>query len=115
MPGAADAIQLREVGFQYPPRGGVAQKRLFRGLSFPVDCATRLTLVGPNGAGKSTLMKLLVGTLEATSGEVLRSNKIRTAMFTQHHVDQLDLSLTPLEYILQLARKTDPTFTPVRQ
>ena len=36
----------------------------------------------------------------------------RVACFTQHHVDQLDLGLNAVDYLLARARAADPTFTP---
>ncbi len=39
-------------------------------ISFAVDNGKSLGIVGDNGAGKSTLLKLLVGTLEPTSGSI---------------------------------------------
>ena len=48
-------------------------------------------------AGKSTLLKIILGDLEATTGNVSRAGRCRMGRFSQHHVDQLDLSLTALE------------------
>jgi lipopolysaccharide transport system ATP-binding protein len=39
-------------------------------ISFAVENGKSLGIVGVNGAGKSTLLKLLVGTLDATSGDI---------------------------------------------
>ena len=97
-PGANENVQLRDVGFKYAGDSPA----LFDRLSFPIDCSTRLALVGKNGAGKSTLMKLISGSLEPTSGNIFRSGKLRVSYITQHHVDQLDLSATPLEYVLRV-------------
>ena len=53
--------------------------------------------MGRNGAGKSTLLKLLVEELKPSDGLVSRKSKLGVSMFSQHHVDQLELSKTPLE------------------
>lgn len=56
----------------------------------------RFAIVGPNGIGKSTLLNLIGGSLEPTSGTVVRNPRVRLATFSQHHVDGLDLALTPI-------------------
>ena len=63
-----------------------------------VQMKTRVTLVGANGAGKSTWLKLAAGVNEPTEGYIIRPNKLRIAMFEQHFVEALDLSMTPLEF-----------------
>jgi ATP-binding cassette subfamily F protein 3 len=68
-----------------------------REVTFALSPGRVYGLVGPNGAGKSTLLKVIFGDLEPTSGEVRRSGKVRIGKFSQHHVDQLDLSLSALE------------------
>jgi len=49
----------------------------------------RIGIIGPNGCGKSTLIKLLVGELEPTSGEIRRGTNLACAYFDQQR-DQLD-------------------------
>jgi ATP-binding cassette subfamily F protein uup len=43
----------------------------------------RIGLLGPNGAGKSTLLKLILGELEADSGEIKRGTNLNIAYFDQ--------------------------------
>lgn len=68
-------------------------------VTLGVEAGSRIGILGANGAGKSTLLKLLSGELEPTRGMAHRNGKIKVAHFTQHHVDQLDLTLTPLEHM----------------
>jgi ATP-binding cassette subfamily F protein uup len=49
----------------------------------------RIGIIGPNGCGKSTLIKLLVGDLEPTQGEIRRGTSLATAYFDQQR-EQLD-------------------------
>jgi ATP-binding cassette subfamily F protein 3 len=42
------------------------------------------------------LLGLIAGTLEPTSGHIARNPGLRIATFSQHHVDGLDLALTPV-------------------
>lgn len=40
---------------------------------------------------------MLIGDLIPLDGQVIRNNKLRCAIFTQHHLDQLDFTKTPLQ------------------
>lgn len=90
-------LQVNDVTFGYD-----AARPLIRAANFAVDLDSRIAIVGPNGAGKSTLVKLILGELVAQEGVISRNAKLRVACFTQHHVTQLDLSSTPLDYLSRL-------------
>jgi len=66
--------------------------------------------VGPNGQGKSTVLKLCAGELEGVSGAIFRNPRIRIARFSQHHVDQLNLDQTPVEFLQGLFPGKDSQF-----
>ncbi|CAL5360282.1 unnamed protein product [Camellia sinensis] len=89
-------ISFSDASFGYP--GGPL---LFRNLNFGIDLDSRVAMVGPNGIGKSTILKLIAGELQPSSGTVYRSAKVRIAVFSQHHVDGLDLSSNPLLYMMR--------------
>jgi len=63
------------------------------------DLDSRIALVGPNGAGKSTLLKLMCGDLQPTKGTVSRHPHLKIGRYHQHSVEQLDLSLSPIDYL----------------
>eukprot|EP00743_Colponemidia_sp_Colp-15_P001951 GILK01002123.1.p1 GENE.GILK01002123.1~~GILK01002123.1.p1 ORF type:complete len:715 (+),score=135.70 GILK01002123.1:47-2146(+) len=88
-------LKMEDVDFGY--EGSSAP--LLTHVDFGIDQDSRVAIVGPNGAGKSTLLKILVGELEASSGYVTRNSRVRISIFTQHHVDQLDLTATPVEFM----------------
>ena len=50
------------------------------------------------GIGKSTLLGLISGSLDEVKGYITRNPQIRMATFSQHHMDGLELHLTPLQY-----------------
>eukprot|EP00890_Picochlorum_soloecismus_P002952 jgi/Picsp_1/3658/NSC_06495-R1_abc transporter family protein len=72
---------------------------LYENLNFGIDLTSRIALVGGNGIGKSTLLNLISGKLEPLKGYVYVNPKLRVATFSQHHVDGLDLAMTPLQYL----------------
>jgi ATP-binding cassette subfamily F protein 3 len=95
-------LQLSDVSFSYPPREeGAPSTLILEHVDFNAQPGARMAIVGPNGAGKTTLLKLLNGLLSPTSGQLYRHGRLRIGLFTQHHVDQLDLSLSPLQLLQQ--------------
>merc|ERR1719217_1512274 len=72
---------------------------LFTGAEMGVDSKSRIVLLGENGNGKTTLVKLLLGDLEATEGEIVRNGGARIALVNQHHADQIDLTMSPLQFM----------------
>ena len=62
----------------------------------------RIGLLGPSGAGKSTLMKSLVGAISLLDGHKFEGGNLKVGYFSQHQVDDLDLSKTAYQCIHQL-------------
>jgi len=58
-------IEVKNLGFAYGPEGYV-----FRGVNMTVSPGETVAIVGPSGCGKTTLVKVLLGLLPATEGEV---------------------------------------------
>jgi len=77
--------------------GYSSDKILLKDIQFGIDMTSRIAIVGANGSGKSTLLKLLNGEIQLMQGRQSRNNRLRTTIFTQHFIDQLDLSLSPVE------------------
>jgi len=88
-------LQLQHVSFRYSKD----DLYLFQDVCLDINPKSRIALVGKNGLGKSTLLNLLLGNLSLTEGEIFRHHNLKLAMFAQHHVDQLDLELTPLQHM----------------
>lgn len=92
-------VQIKSVGFSYSKE--VDAKLLFRGVELGIDSKSRIVLLGENGNGKTTLVKLILGDLEPTEGEILRAGGTRIALVNQHHADQIDLTLSPLQFLME--------------
>src|ERR1700676_1901684 len=56
---------------------------VIRDFSARIQRQDRIGIIGPNGCGKTTLIKLLVGELEPTSGEIKRGTNLLPAYFDQ--------------------------------
>jgi ATP-binding cassette subfamily F protein 3 len=76
---------------------GYGNRTILDKVNLNIDQETRIALVGPNGAGKSTLLKALKGELDVIDGHCFIHNRLRVGVFTQHHLDSLDLKLSAVE------------------
>ncbi|MEJ1998184.1 MAG: ABC-F family ATP-binding cassette domain-containing protein [Maritimibacter sp.] len=87
---------------------GYDGKPVLTHLNLRIDQDDRIALLGKNGEGKSTLAKLLVGDLEALSGRITRSTKLRIGYFAQHQMDVLRPDETPLDHLRRLRNSEGP-------
>ena len=71
---------------------------IISGLSTMVIRGDKLGIVGPNGCGKTTLLRLLLGELSPTGGEVRQGINLQVAYFDQNR-DQLDETLSIIENV----------------
>lgn len=89
------AVSISSVSFSYPND----KQLLYDNVDFGIDTESRIALVGPNGAGKSTLLKLITGELMPTKGIISRHLHLKIGKYTQHSADQLDLSMSAVEFL----------------
>ncbi|CDW90593.1 abc transporter f family member 3-like [Stylonychia lemnae] len=90
-------LRLDEANIGYSQGKNILEK-----VNLNIDLETRISLVGPNGAGKSTLLKALQGELQVFEGHCFIHNRLRVGVFTQHHLDSLDLRLSAVEQMMQI-------------
>ncbi|MBL8773432.1 MAG: ABC-F family ATP-binding cassette domain-containing protein [Phenylobacterium sp.] len=79
------------VGYGGPP--------ILKKLNLRLDVDDRIGLLGVNGAGKSTFAKLVAGALNAETGRLHRSPRLKVGWFHQHQIEAMDPDDTPLEII----------------
>lgn len=60
-------IELRHVSFRYAD----TERFVLKDVNLSVAPGSFVTIMGPSGGGKTTLLKIMLGLLEPTSGEVL--------------------------------------------
>ncbi|OQS05458.1 ATP-binding cassette sub-family F member 2 [Thraustotheca clavata] len=90
-------LMFQDLAFGYPN-----SPLLYEGVELGLDMDSRVALVGANGSGKTTLLNLITGDLTPVKGNIRPHSKLRVARFTQHFVDVLDLTKSPLEYFRSL-------------
>lgn len=64
-------IEVKQLSFSYDQNSDVVKD-----VSFFVQAGSYTTIIGHNGSGKSTIAKLIIGLLEAKSGEILIDGEI---------------------------------------
>ena len=87
------SLESAELGYEYSILSDV--KISFR----PGD---RIGLLGANGVGKSTLIKSLNGDLSILKGNKREGKNLVVGYFSQHQVDDLELSASPIDHIRML-------------
>ena len=70
-------IHLKDIHLAF----GVAP--VLDGIDFSINSGERVCLIGRNGEGKSTLFKLINGSLQPDSGEIITNSSMRVAMLEQ--------------------------------
>ncbi len=59
-------IEVEDLGFRYAP----GEPWVLKNCSFVVDAGESVAIIGPSGCGKTTLVKILLGLLQPTEGQV---------------------------------------------
>nr|QTW43718.1 ABCF3 [Eurytemora affinis] len=86
-------LMLSEVSYTYPE----TTRTIFSKVDLSATMESRICIVGENGAGKSTLLKILMDRFSPTQGTRTAHRNLKFGYFTQHFVDQLDLSVCSVE------------------
>lgn len=81
-------IQAKNLSFGYTDK-----TKLIKDFTFTIQRGDKIAIVGPNGVGKTTLVKLLLGLIEPSEGEIKQSPTMQIAFFDQTR-DTLDKSQT---------------------
>ena len=81
---------------------------VFAGVDLAVDRGSRVVVLGLNGAGKTTLLRLLSGTEQPDSGQVVAGTGLRVGYYAQEH-ETIDTTLTVVENLRAAAPGLDDT------
>lgn len=91
---------MKMEGLSFGYKGG---EEIIQNTDFQMFGKERVLLQGPNGVGKSTLVKLIIGELHPTSGEIRLGDNLTWEYFSQGQ-EHLPDEMTLQEYVV---RQTD--------
>lgn len=92
-----DVLEAKSLGVVFSSGdGATAGKRLFRNVSFSLQRGETVALIGPNGIGKSTLLKVLVGELQPSEGQLYWGSNVKLGYYDQEHT-----GLNPANTVLE--------------
>ncbi len=81
LPPGKIVAELKDVSMRFATAEG--ERTLIDRFSATLLRGDKVGLIGPNGVGKTTLLKLILGELEPSAGEVRRGTKLQVAYFDQ--------------------------------
>lgn len=74
-------------------------KTLFERFNLRIDRGEKVAILGVNGIGKSTLIKILIGMLQADSGELTVGYEVHMSYFSQDHHELLNRKKSVLSWL----------------
>ena len=99
MPNAAKLLSLSDISYH------IGQQRILSHIDIDIAVNETVSLIGPNGAGKSTLVKLILGLIEATSGQITPHQKLQLGYVPQRFAVAPILPLRVCDLLAQADKK----------
>jgi ATP-binding cassette subfamily F protein 3 len=90
-------IALDRVSVGYEPG-----KPILRNLTLNIADDDRIALLGSNGNGKSTFLKLISNRLTPSDGRITRADRLKSAYFAQHQLDELNPAASVYDHVRKL-------------
>ncbi|HET7099114.1 MAG TPA: ABC-F family ATP-binding cassette domain-containing protein [Patescibacteria group bacterium] len=70
--------------------------QVLKDVTFTILRDQRIALIGPNGVGKSTLIKILMGMIEPSAGQVVRDSEFSVGYYSQEF-ETFDFTKSPIQ------------------
>ena len=99
MPNAAKLLSLSDISYH------IGQQSILSHINIDIAVNETVSLIGPNGAGKSTLVKLILGLIEATSGQITPHQKLQLGYVPQRFAVAPILPLRVCDLLAQADKK----------
>ena len=91
-----DVLSVKELSKSF------GEKTLFSNISFEIKRGEHVAVIGANGTGKTTLLKKI-------AAELKEREDLRVDYMPQNYEDQLDLSMTPVDFLDSTGEKSERT------
>lgn len=110
IPAAQEKLQLQSVSSRLGRKTieiesltkSIDGKPLVTDFSYIISRDARIGIIGRNGAGKSTFLKMLTGSIQPDSGNIVIGDTVKIGYFSQE-CESMDASLRVIEYIRETA------------
>jgi ATP-binding cassette subfamily F protein uup len=78
-------LRFEDIGLEF------GEQVILRDAELSIEADERICLIGRNGAGKSTTLKLIMGTMEADRGEIVRKSGLIVSQLEQTLPEAMDI------------------------
>jgi len=82
-------------------QGGYGTDIVLDKVGLMIEAGEKVAVIGPNGIGKSTFVKLLVGDIEPSSGDIKWAENAKIGYFAQDHAEAFSSTISILEWMSQ--------------
>ena len=96
-------IEAKEAGMTFPARDDKAEKHVFSGANIVVERGEKVALVGRNGEGKTTFVRMTLGELTPTEGQIRVGHNVHIGYFAQNQDDLMDGDFTVFDTLDRVA------------
>jgi ATPase subunit of ABC transporter with duplicated ATPase domains len=83
--------------------GKTYDRELFSNFSPLIGNDEKIAVIGTNGVGKSTLLKLLLKSIEPTSGEVIHGETVQLSIFPQDAAEILNMEDKAIDWLARFS------------
>lgn len=87
-------------------------KVLFENANQEIDFGEKVCIVGENGTGKSTLLKMLIGEVQPTKGDLYRRKDVKIGYFDQE-LEGIDKEQTVMSFFINETGKEEEKLIPI--
>jgi ATP-binding cassette subfamily F protein 3 len=94
--------RFEDVTFSYD-----ATRNILNNVSFDISRGDKVAIVGYNGMGKTTILRLLAGTRQPNSGQVILGHKVLAGYQSQEFAE----TIPPDVSVLEIAKRASPNAT----